>query len=68
MKITDITETTTKFKVNLLNDYHREILDTYIKINDKDYKVVDGEVNVTGLRKTEITIGVYVLKILVEKI
>lgn len=51
VEITDITETTAKFKVNLLNDYHREILDTYIKINDKDYKVVDGEVNVTGLRK-----------------
>lgn len=51
VELIDVTETTAKFKVELLKDYNREILSTYIKINEKDYKVVDGEVVVTGLRK-----------------
>ena len=53
VELVDIDQTTAKFKVDLVNDYHREIKRVYIKINDKDYEVVDGYVEVTGLRKNK---------------
>ena len=46
-------ETTLKFKVDTIATYCRDIKRLYIKINNKDYEVIDGYVEVTGLRKNK---------------
>lgn len=53
VELLDVTQTTAKFKVDVVNEYHREIKRVYIKINDKDYEVKDGYVEVIDLRKNK---------------
>lgn len=53
VELVEVSETTAKFKVNLVNDYNREILNTFIKIGESKFKVENGEVNVSGLKKNK---------------
>lgn len=54
VELIETTQTTAKFKVEVENIYGRNILRTYIKVNDKDYEVdEDGFVTVDGLRKNK---------------
>ena len=53
VELVDVTQTGAKFKVDVLNEYNREIKRVYIKINDKDYEVKDGFVEINDLRKNK---------------
>lgn len=53
VELVDVTQTGAKFKVDVLNEYNREIKRVYIKINDKDYEVKEGFVEINDLRKNK---------------
>ena len=53
VELVDVTQTGAKFKVDVLNEYNREIERVYIKINDKDYEVKEGFVEINDLRKNK---------------
>lgn len=53
VELVDVTETTAKFKIDLINDYNNEINNVYIEINDKKYNIINGESIITGLRKNK---------------
>lgn len=53
VELVEATQTSLKFKVDPINEHGRDIKRVYIKVNDKDYEVVDGYATVTGLRKNK---------------
>lgn len=53
VELVDVTQNSAKFKVTEKELYGRTIKRAYIQINDKDYEIVDGYVEVDGLRKNK---------------